>query len=162
MTVCWVVCGNLSVVGVEERGREGTVPDSRCSSPYCPQFIMFMRRPQRPDVGFSYTISNLHTCVLNIISAPTHSHNKYASTRMHTHIIHTHQIHTNMQVHTHTHTHTHIQMYVHIHTPPHAHSLTLQGCLSHVPSARDSCSLPCHSAQHCLQHSCWQGELAIL
>ena len=26
--VCWVVCGNLSVVGVEEWGREGTVPDS--------------------------------------------------------------------------------------------------------------------------------------
>ena len=64
--------------------------------------------------------------------------------------------------HMHTHTHTHS---THSHTPTHtrtrAHS-TLQGRLSDVPSPGDSLPLPCHSTQHRLQHSRWQGELATL
>ena len=96
--VCWVICGNLSVVGVEWRGREGTVPDSPCSFPCSPQFIRFIKRPQRTLIVVSHFKSS-YLAVLHILT-PTCAHtrtHKYACT--HTHI------HTHKYAHIHIHTH---------------------------------------------------------
>ena len=140
--VCRVVCGNLSVVGVEEWGREGTVPDSPCIFPCCLRFIMFMRQPQWTLIfSYSRAFYNLHTpvCII-IIFPPTHAH-KYARIDAYSH---TFTPHTQTCMYTHTHTPRIID------TPTHTYtlSLTLQGGVSHVPSAGYSRSLPRYATQH--------------